>query len=97
MIYYEHLENCDVFDQKIFNESNILENKAWKNQMLLLLKDLKPIKEVKRIYCASTDAFLSSSFHQLCDNKPNLLYIVRNEFDKTYGAFSPCTISENRS
>jgi hypothetical protein len=67
-----------VFDDKIFKESNILENKPWKNQMLLLLKDFKPIKEIKRIYSASRDAFLSTIFHELCDNKPNLLYIVRN-------------------
>ncbi len=57
-IYYEHLENSKDFEEKIFKDTNILENKELKNQMLLILKDLKPIKEIKRIYCAKTDAFL---------------------------------------
>lgn len=57
-IYYEHLENSKDFQEKIFKETNILQNKEMKNQMLLILKDLKPIKEVKILYCAKTDAFL---------------------------------------
>ena len=42
------------------------------------------------LYRASRDGFSCQDFHRLCDNKGPTVVVLRNEFDKIIGGYSPC-------
>jgi hypothetical protein len=41
------------------------------------------------LYRASEFNFSAAEFHKVCDNIPNTLTIVRTEFDKVIGGYTP--------
>ena len=41
------------------------------------------------LYRASENDFSALKFHEKCDNIPNTMLLVRTEFDKVIGGFTP--------
>lgn len=47
------------------------------------------IKSAKLIFRASENNFSIKKFHELCDNIPDTLTLVHNEFGKKFGGYTP--------
>ena len=45
--------------------------------------------KIERIYRASEHGFSAKEFHKKCDNKGPTLTLVRTEFGKVIGGYSP--------
>ena len=76
-----------------FIESAILDNplsflNTKDDQVEFLRTALKYPKRIERIFRASEHEFRVPAFHKYCDNIPNTLTLVRNEFGKTMGGFT---------
>ena len=48
-------------------------------------------KEFKLLYRASEHNFKAAAFHQKCDNIPNTVTLVKTQFGKVFGGFTPLT------
>ena len=46
------------------------------------------LRSVKRLFRASEHDFSTDAFHQYCDNKEDILVLVRTEYGKTIGGFT---------
>lgn len=55
----------------------------------LLIDSLNKPKSFKLLFRASQHNFESSKFHQLCDGKENTLTLIKTEFGKIIGGFTP--------
>ena len=51
--------------------------------------DGRVIKSAKLIFRASENNFSIKKFHELCDNIPDTLTLVHNEFGKKFGGYTP--------
>ena len=54
-----------------------------------MIQKIETIKQFKLLYRASENNYSVADFHQKCDEKPNTLTIIRTEFDKVIGGFTP--------
>ena len=46
------------------------------------------LQNVQRLFRASEHEFSTDAFHHYCDNKENILVLVRTEYGKTIGGFT---------
>ena len=77
-------KNYYPFDTNILNSDNVEEKK----QIDYLLESLDSPDSLKLLYRGSENNFSASQFHVKCDNIPNTVTLVRNEFRKTIAGFS---------
>jgi hypothetical protein len=63
------------------------------------LKSWLPFQEQKLnfIYKASSDGFTALDFHSRCDNKPNLICLVKSDKDRTFGGYSPLAFNSQNA
>jgi BTB/POZ domain-containing protein KCTD9 len=52
------------------------------------LTEITNAKECELVYRATTDGFTSDAFHSKCDNKPNLVSIIRNNLNYVFGGYT---------
>ena len=50
--------------------------------------------QYKLLYRASEHHFDTNEYHKLCDGIPNLLVLVRTQFNKTIGAYTPLSFDK---
>ncbi len=70
-----------------FHDSQVVCSPEEKNNIRKFFT--KTIKQVTLLYRASDHGFCAMKFHEKCDGIPNTLTVVRTEFDKKIGGFTP--------
>ena len=71
-----------------------------KEQVMFVGDSLRKIgkaKGLKLLFRASEHEFSAAKFHEKCDNKPHTLTLMRNEFGKTIGGYTPVCWNAVRS
>ena len=58
---------------------------------LLAFFNPKKVKSLKLLYRASDYGFLVSKFHEKCDGIPHTLTVLKNNFNKIVGGYTPLT------
>ena len=70
-------------------ESNILiENSIKKDFIAMLCKQLNVDIKLERIYSGINDGFYSQIFHTQCDNKGEMIYLIKNEHNYIFGGYT---------
>lgn len=49
----------------------------------------RPPTKFTRLFRASENGFSALKFHEICDNIPNTMVLVKTEFDKVIGGYTP--------
>jgi len=61
------------------------------SQLAFLEQELSHPKKVELLFRASEHDFKAEKFHNICDNIPHTLCIIRTEFNKTIAGYTPLT------
>ena len=79
----------ELFQEKIFDKSTILENKdIFFIQNLISSKINKKIKKLYLCYRASQDGDMAENFHKKCDYIKNIIILISTTQGKKFGGFS---------
>ena len=94
-VYESFVKGTQVQSEPFPIDSNILKGKVHPKsepaveEYTFLKGILNNPRKIDLLYRASEHNFSAASFHQKCDNIPNTLVLVRTEFGKTIGGFTP--------
>ena len=82
-------QNDNNSDKKEISINSLIINEEL-NMVLSSIKQKmnKDIKEIKKIYQASTDGSQTSKFHEKCDNIENTLILYKSAGNRRFGAFT---------
>ena len=79
-------------------ESNILmENSIKKDFVEMLCTQLNIDIKLERIYSGINDGFYSQIFHTQCDNKGEMIYLIKNEHNYIFGGYSSILSGNNNN
>ena len=64
------------------------------NEKYLILEEIekrmdKKVKQINKLYQATTDGGDPINFHKKCDNIPNTLVLIKSEGKRRFGGFTP--------
>ncbi len=74
-------------EEEMFLKSKIIKTIEDQNKLLAFFTE-KKVTGAEMLYRASENEFLSSKFHEKCDNIPHTVVIVETEFGKVIGGFT---------
>ena len=87
----QHIEViCFHFIGYFTINSNIL-NESFKHELHSLLSKkitINYLLNTTLLYCGSKDGFKSKTFHKLCDNKPNIIILVKTSYGTIIGGYT---------
>ena len=96
----QNIMNQNVIDTKnILIDSKIIKSIGEINFILYHLKSrdkLFDFKEIKLLYRGSRDGDRTKTCHSLCDNKPNILIIMRSDTNLIFGGYSKIGFKINK-
>ena len=75
------LKKLEFGESKVINRDEALHLLGYFNRL--------SIKSIDLLYRASEEGFSVAKFHQLCDNHPNTVVLVRTQFNKVIGGYTP--------
>lgn len=61
-----------------------------KETQRFIIKILNKPKKINLLFRASENAFSARQFHNKCDKMSDTIIVIRNEFGKTFGGYTPC-------
>jgi hypothetical protein len=81
------LQQVKEKEEEMFLKSKIIKTIEDQNKLLAFFTD-KKVTGAEMLYRASENEFLVSKWHEKCDNIPQTLTIIENEFGKVIGGYT---------
>lgn len=79
------LSSQPIFDSKIIKKSK----SGFEEQKRFLFEALEKPREIKLLFRASEHNFRAAEFHKYCDGIANTLTIVKTQYGKIIGGYTP--------